>query len=83
MAIFAGYVFSKYHIFFFSHYSNVHFLHRCIFVSLLSAFILRTRLTLINKRNKAKLAALSEDEKHQLRDDVEIWDNDPRYVFVT
>ena len=47
------------------------------------AFILRTRLTLINKRNEAKLATLSEVDKLQLRNDVEIWDDDPRYVFVT
>ncbi|KAF8800650.1 MFS general substrate transporter [Phlegmacium glaucopus] len=55
----------------------------CLFLSLLVAFILRTRLTLLNKRNQAKLSALSENEKQQLRSDVEIWDDDVRYVFMT
>ena len=58
---------------------------RCLLLSFLAAFALRTRLTLLNKRNQEKMAALSPDEKQKLenKESAEIWDNDPRYVFMT
>ncbi|KAF8153184.1 MFS general substrate transporter [Crassisporium funariophilum] len=55
----------------------------CLFLSFCAALILRTRLSLLNKRNGDKLSALSKDEKDKLEMDGEIWDNDPRYVFMT
>ncbi|KAF8958103.1 MFS general substrate transporter [Flammula alnicola] len=57
----------------------------CLFVSFLVAFTLRTRLSLLNKRNQQRMSALSKDEKERLEAQVEgeIWDNDPRYVFMT
>jgi len=57
----------------------------CLFLSFLVAFILRTRLSLLNKRNEQRLAGLSQDEKARLdsKEGGEIWDNDPRYVFMT
>ncbi|CAA7268788.1 unnamed protein product [Cyclocybe aegerita] len=54
-----------------------------LFLTFLMAFILRTRLTLLNKRNRNSLAALSKEEKAKLGEKEEIWDNDPRYVFMT
>ncbi|PCH37504.1 MFS general substrate transporter [Wolfiporia cocos MD-104 SS10] len=54
----------------------------CLFASTLAALILRTRLAYRNKQNREKLEALTEDEKEELRDDDEIWDDDPRYVFM-
>ncbi|TFK31426.1 MFS general substrate transporter [Crucibulum laeve] len=56
----------------------------CLLISFLAAFILRTRLSLLNKKNATRLAELSKDEKNALvENDTEIWDNDPRYVFMT
>jgi len=57
----------------------------CLFLSFLAAFALRTRLSMINKKNERKMAALSEEEKKELEsvNEGEIWDNDPRYVFMT
>ncbi|KAF8956872.1 MFS general substrate transporter [Flammula alnicola] len=57
----------------------------CLFVSFLVTFTLRTRLSLLNKRNQQRMSALSKDEKERLEAQVEgeIWDNDPRYVFMT
>ncbi|KAF8902600.1 MFS general substrate transporter [Gymnopilus junonius] len=57
----------------------------CLFLSFLVAFILRTRLSHLNRRNKEKLAAMSSEEKEHLdaQEEGEIWDNDPRYVFMT
>ncbi|TFK31679.1 MFS general substrate transporter [Crucibulum laeve] len=56
----------------------------CLLLSFLVAFILRTRLSLLNKKNAARLAELSKDVKNVLAEkDTEIWDNDPRYVFMT
>ncbi|CCM05612.1 uncharacterized protein FIBRA_07841 [Fibroporia radiculosa] len=54
----------------------------CMFLSTLATIVLRIRLSWMNTRNKEKLATLTEDEKNQLSDDPEIWDNDPRYVFM-
>ncbi|KAL0946223.1 hypothetical protein HGRIS_012482 [Hohenbuehelia grisea] len=50
-----------------------------------AAFTLRTRFAVLNKRNAAKLLAMSPEEKEvlQLNDNEEVWDNDPRYVFKT
>ncbi|KJA17831.1 hypothetical protein HYPSUDRAFT_146000 [Hypholoma sublateritium FD-334 SS-4] len=67
-------------------YRKAHWLSAgCLLLSFLAAFILRTRLTLLNKRNREKIAALSQDERKQLenKEGAEIWDNDPRYVFMT
>lgn len=55
---------------------------RCLFATAICAFALRTRLTLKNKKNRERLAAMSQGEKNGLSDDAEIWDNDPRYVFM-
>lgn len=54
----------------------------CLFATAICAFALRTRLTLKNKKNRERLAAMSQGEKNGLSDDAEIWDNDPRYVFM-
>lgn len=56
---------------------------RCLFVSFLAAFALRTRLALLNRRNKRTLETegLSYEDKGDVGE--EIWDNDPRYVFMT
>ncbi|KAF9474852.1 MFS general substrate transporter [Pholiota conissans] len=59
----------------------------CLLLSFMTAFALRTRLSYLNKRNASRLSALSKDEKERLEgQDIttsEIWDNDPRYVFMT
>jgi hypothetical protein len=57
----------------------------CLALSFLAAFTLRTRLTLLNKRNQEKLATLSNEDKQKLdqKEEGDIWDNDPRYVFMT
>ncbi|KAH9912232.1 MFS general substrate transporter [Amylocystis lapponica] len=59
----------------------------CLFVGFASAFVLRTRLVRLNRRNTRKLEELTEDEKSKFAMDspetVEIWDDDPRYVFMT
>ncbi|KAJ7594264.1 MFS general substrate transporter [Mycena floridula] len=52
----------------------------CLFLSFMTAFILRTRLARLNKINQEKLAAMTEEEKNT--GDAEISDNDPRYVFM-
>ena len=58
---------------------------RCLFLSFLAAFALRTRLSGLNKKNERRIAALSEAEKERLEtvNEGEVWDNDPRYVFMT
>ena len=40
---------------------------------------------MFNKKNERKMAALSDEEKQKLElvNEGEIWDNDPRYVFMT
>ncbi|KII91689.1 hypothetical protein PLICRDRAFT_136092 [Plicaturopsis crispa FD-325 SS-3] len=57
----------------------------CLFACFLTTFALRTRLSLLNKRNKRVLEALTEEEKNAVIIDetAEVWDNDPRYVFMT
>jgi hypothetical protein len=54
-------------------------------LSFLAAFTLRTRLSILNKSNERKLAEMSESEKQKLEtiNEGEVWDNDPRYVFMT
>ncbi|KAF9467701.1 MFS general substrate transporter [Collybia nuda] len=56
----------------------------CLFLSFCAAFTLHFRLALLNKRNAARMAALSQREKEALKGDdtLEIWDTDPRYVFT-
>jgi hypothetical protein len=58
---------------------------RCLLLSFLTAFALRTRLSALNRRNAARVAALSKDEKARMdeQEDSEVWDDDPRYVFMT
>jgi len=57
---------------------------RCLFLSFAAAFLLHIRLSLLNKRNQKRLAALTEEEKNKLEDGpAEVWDNDPRYIFMT
>ncbi|TFY63736.1 hypothetical protein EVG20_g6198 [Dentipellis fragilis] len=57
----------------------------CLFASIMAAFILRTRLSMKNKSNAAKLARLEEEGKvlAEIGVDEEIKDDDPRYVFMT
>lgn len=53
-------------------------------MSFLTAFALRTRLALLNKRNAKKLQEISAEEKDQNDETpAEIPDNDYRYVFMT
>ncbi|KAJ3998253.1 MFS general substrate transporter [Lentinula boryana] len=55
----------------------------CVFLSMLVAFLLRMRLSRLNKRNAEKLDLMTEDEKASLGQVSEISDMDPRYVFMT
>ncbi|KAJ6481767.1 MFS general substrate transporter [Mycena sanguinolenta] len=55
----------------------------CLLLSFLTAFALRTRLARLNKLNAKRLAELGEKEKKELEETEEIWDTDPRYVFMT
>ncbi|KAA1471921.1 MFS general substrate transporter [Dentipellis sp. KUC8613] len=57
----------------------------CLFASILAAFILRTRLSMKNKSNAAKLARMEEEGKvlADIGVEEEIRDDDPRYVFMT
>ncbi|RDX40819.1 MFS general substrate transporter [Lentinus brumalis] len=58
----------------------------CLFASFLAAFVLRTRLASMNRRNAEKVRAMSEserDEKAAATEHQEVYDNDPRYVFMT
>ncbi|KAF7342036.1 MFS general substrate transporter [Mycena venus] len=55
----------------------------CLALSFLAAFTLRTRLAWLNKRNAKRLAELGEKERKELEETEEIWDTDPRYVFMT
>ena len=56
-----------------------------LFLGFLTAFTLRTRLAFLNKRNESIIAGMSKDEKEAINDtsSEEVWDNDPRYVFMT
>ncbi|KAI9056451.1 MFS general substrate transporter [Trametes sanguinea] len=71
----------------------------CLFASFLAAFLLRTRLAYLNRRNAEKLRAMAAQREDG--EDVEgekkfvgatgdtadrgeeVWDDDPRYVFMT
>ncbi|KAF9267538.1 MFS general substrate transporter [Marasmius fiardii PR-910] len=55
----------------------------CLFLSFIIAFLLRTRLAMLNKRNGRRLAVLSREERGKLEEITEISDSDPRYVFPT
>ncbi|OCH88702.1 MFS general substrate transporter [Obba rivulosa] len=57
----------------------------CLFASCLAAFILHMRLKMLNKRNKAYIETLTQDEKDALAKDAseEIWDNDPPLNVIT
>ncbi|KAH0578448.1 hypothetical protein H2248_003594 [Termitomyces sp. 'cryptogamus'] len=52
----------------------------CLFLSFCAAFALRTRLSLKNKRNGEALMVMSLKEESSVS---EVWDSDPRYVFMT
>lgn len=56
---------------------------RCLALSFIAAFVLRTRLSMLNKRNEKRLAELPKNEKKEIDETTEIWDTDPRYVFMT
>ncbi|KAJ3806874.1 hypothetical protein F5876DRAFT_80267 [Lentinula aff. lateritia] len=58
-------------------------LRSCLFLSMLMAFALRTRLSWLNKRNAQRFSGMSEDEKALLPAMNEMDDQDPRYVFMT
>ncbi len=56
----------------------------CLFVAFMTAFVLRTRLSMLNKRNAKKLQEMSAEEKELEEGPAgEIPDTDPRYVFMT
>ncbi|KAF4603128.1 hypothetical protein EYR38_003533 [Pleurotus pulmonarius] len=52
-------------------------------LSFITAFTLRTRLALLNKRNRRHMSSLDQDGKGAVDGDEEIWDTDPRYQFKT
>jgi hypothetical protein len=54
-------------------------------LAILSAFFIRTRLSILNKKKARVLAALSKEERELLNADglEELADTDPRYVFMT
>ena len=57
---------------------------RCVFASFLAAFVLRTRLARLNKQNAEIIRSAGVPEKKgEEGKSEEIWDNDPRYVFMT
>ncbi|KAH9474770.1 MFS transporter prlL [Psilocybe cubensis] len=57
----------------------------CLLLAFLATATLKIRLSLLNKRNAQRLSSLSKQEKDKVPQlsDEEIWDNDPRYVFMT
>ena len=52
---------------------------RMLFLAFLMAFALRTRFAILNSRNGKILANLQKEKDAE----EEIWDTDPRYVFMT
>jgi hypothetical protein len=40
------------------------------------------RLSRLNKTNKGRLVALTPEQKEGEDDTAEVWDSDPRYVFM-
>ncbi|KAG6810719.1 hypothetical protein H0H92_010601 [Tricholoma furcatifolium] len=54
----------------------------CLLSSFIGAFILRTRLSFRNRQNAEILATITPEEK-QVSGLEELWDSDPRYVFMT
>ncbi|KAI0822431.1 major facilitator superfamily domain-containing protein [Trametes gibbosa] len=59
----------------------------CLFASFMCAFLLRTRLARLNRLNamtvRATGAAEGPEKGQEVVAEGEIWDNDPRYVFMT
>ncbi|KAG7451677.1 MFS general substrate transporter [Guyanagaster necrorhizus] len=56
----------------------------CLFLAFLTAFVLRSRLSMLNKRNAKKLQEMSAEEKELEEGPAgEIPDTDPRYIFMT
>ncbi|KAH9929023.1 MFS general substrate transporter [Epithele typhae] len=56
----------------------------CVFLSFCAAFALRTRLAHMNRKNAEKVREMGlEREKPAQGAKEEVWDNDPRYVFMT
>ncbi len=55
---------------------------RCLFVSFLAAFFLRMRLARMNKK-RAEMLAAAGSEKKPVEKNEEVYDDDPRYVFMT
>ncbi|RDB17127.1 hypothetical protein Hypma_001651 [Hypsizygus marmoreus] len=55
----------------------------CLLLSACIAFALRTRLSLLNTRNKQRLAEKEKDAVDGDEGVEEIWDVDPRYTFMT
>ncbi|THV05757.1 MFS general substrate transporter [Dendrothele bispora CBS 962.96] len=57
----------------------------CLFLAFLVAFALRTRLVMLNRSNKRTLSEMSENEKKELdeKERAEVYDSDPRFVFMT
>jgi len=55
----------------------------CVFLSMIMAFALRTRLSWLNKRNARRMSEMTEEEKAALPEIDEMNDQDPRYIFMT
>ncbi len=62
---------------------------RCLFASFIFAFLLRTRLARLNRVNAEKVRAMAAEEPEKSKSEGapaaegEVWDDDPRYVFMT
>jgi hypothetical protein len=57
-----------------------------LFLAFLTAFALRTRFAYLNRRNERNRVNMTKEEKEELDKpsrSEEIWDDDPRYVFMT
>ncbi|EIW53507.1 MFS general substrate transporter [Trametes versicolor FP-101664 SS1] len=61
----------------------------CLFASFIFAFLLRTRLARLNRANAEKVRAMAAEEPEKSKGEDapaaegEVWDDDPRYVFMT
>ncbi|KAK7440954.1 hypothetical protein VKT23_016731 [Stygiomarasmius scandens] len=55
----------------------------CYFLLFLVAFSLQKRLKMLNGRNRKILGEMSEHDRKELDREDEVYDSDPRFVFVT
>lgn len=86
-AISAGYVYFQYLISSTKCISHTWLIPRCLLACFLAAFVLRTRLSMLNKWRNDRLTSMSQHEKYEVETVVdaqaEIYDTDDRYVFMT